>query len=403
MPSGLPRKLTLKYYAFIVTGSEAFVNPILTLYMLSRGLSYTTIGLISGVWWVAWVLSEIPTGYVGDRFGRKNSLLIGTVIKVIAIVGFGLSGSALALGAFYAVWAVGITFRTGALSAWLYDLLQEEFDEEAFAHVQGRGSAFGLFVGAGGSVVGGYLGGIDYLYPFLLTGVVTAIGFFVVLSFPGNERSDADPLTTTEAVKAVRREFARPPLRSFVLYTGVLSGVIWMVYNLFLQPIAVDLGFAESDLGWIYAGMTLVAAGASYLAGHVKDRIGIDATFLLAPLFVGGIFVAAAVSPILALPAFFAMQSVDRLIRPLRNQYINDHTTSTSRATVLSTASMVYGLIAVPIEMTAGSIADALSPLVTMGLFGGLVVVVAIAILLVEPPFSIPIPERTRGQPGERS
>lgn len=235
-------------------------------------------------------------------------------------------------------------------------------------------------------MVGGYLGGIDYTYPFLLTGVLTAIGFVVVWSFPATRVDDAEPLTVAETVGVLREEFTSPPIRSFVLYAGLFSGTVWMVYNLFLQPMTLDLGFSESHLGVIYAGLTLSSAAGSYFAGRIKDRLGIDVAFLVSPLLVGVLFVAVTVAPVVALPAFFVMQAADRLTRIYRNQYINDHTRSESRATVLSTASMLFGLIAIPIEMTAGALADWFSPELTVAAFGGLVLVGSLAILAVESP-----------------
>lgn len=390
------RRLTLKYYAFVVTGSESVVNPILTLYLLSRGLSYTTIGVVTATWWAAWVVSEIPTGYVGDRVGRRTSLLVGTGLKAVALLGFGLSSSVAALAAFNALWAVGITFRTGSLSAWLYDVLQARYDEDEFAHVQGRGSALALSVGIGGSLLGGYLGGIDYTYPFVITAGLTVLGIPVVLSFPRSRTDDGDDpddgddsLTTLEAVALLRREFATPPLRSFVVYTGVLSGTLWMVYSLFVQPISVEVGLREAHLGVVYAGFTATSAAAGYFAGDVRDRFGVDAVFVVAPVVVGGLFLLVGLTPLAALPAFFVMQATDRLTRVLRNQYINDRVGSAGRATVLSTASMVFGLIAFPFEIAAGALADLLSPTLTVASFGGLLVVVSAAVLLVEPPVSV--------------
>lgn len=370
-----------------MASTESFVNPILVLFMLEQGLSYTQIGLVNGMWWVAWVVSEIPTGYLGDRFGRKNSLLAGTTLKVIAITGFGFSSTFGQILAFQALWAISVTLRTGALSAWLYDMLQQQYDTEEFTRIQGRGSTLGLLLGTAGAVIGGWLGEAGFTLPFLLAAGVTAIGIPVVWSFP-SIRIDADPPTIQETKTLLRNEFTKPPLRSFVLYTGVFTGTTYMVYNLFVQPVSTDLGLNKELLGWFYGLLTLASAAGSYSSDWFKTKFGVERVVVALPLLLSLAFLAPVVFPVLALPMFVLMQFSIKIIAIFRRQYVNDHTESMGRTTVLSAASMVYGLIALPIETGFGLVGDAIGQIPAIAVGGGLVAVSSIAILLLEPPVS---------------
>lgn len=370
-----------------MASTESFVNPILVLFMLEQGLSYTQIGLVNGMWWVAWVVSEIPTGYLGDRFGRKNSLLAGTTLKVIAITGFGFSSTFGQILAFQALWAISVTLRTGALSAWLYDMLQQQYDTEEFTRIQGRGSTLGLLLGTAGAVIGGWLGEAGFTLPFLLAAGVTAIGIPVVWSFP-SIRIDADPPTIQETKTLLRNEFTKPPLRSFVLYTGVFTGTTYMVYNLFVQPVSTDLGLTKELLGWFYGLLTLASAAGSYSSDWFKTKFGVERVVVALPLLLSLAFLAPVVFPVLALPMFVLMQFSIKIIAIFRRQYVNDHTESMGRTTVLSAASMVYGLIALPIETGFGLVGDAIGQIPAIAVGGGLVAVSSIAILLLEPPVS---------------
>lgn len=387
LPSSLPRPLTTRYYLFVMASTESFVNPILVLFMLEQGLSYTQIGLVNGMWWVAWIVSEIPTGYLGDRFGRKNSLLAGTTLKVIAITGFGFSSTFGQILAFQALWAISVTLRTGALSAWLYDMLQQQYDTEEFTRIQGRGSTLGLLLGTAGAVIGGWLGEAGFTLPFLLAAGVTVIGIPVVWSFP-SIRVDADPPSIQETKTLLRDEFTKPPLRSFVLYTGVFTGTTYMVYNLFVQPVSTDLGLNKELLGWFYGLLTLASAAGSYSSDWLKTKFGVKRVVIALPLLLSLAFLAPVVFPVLALPMFVLMQSSAKITAIFRRQYVNDHTESVGRTTVLSAASMVYGLIALPIEVGFGLIGDAIGQIPAIAVGGGLVAVSSIAILLLEPPVS---------------
>ncbi len=95
----------------------------------------------------------------------------------------------------------------------------------------------------------------------------------------------------------------------------------------------------------------------------------------MVPFLVGALFATLWVAPILAVPAFFVARAVNTASVTLGNQYLNDRIDSVGRATVLSSASMVYSLAVVPFEVVGGVVADATSPLGTLALFGVVLVV----------------------------
>lgn len=88
------------------------------LYSLSVGLSFTQITVLEATYNLTTVLGKVPTGYVGDRVGRRNNLLVGTTLIALTLVGIGLAGSFPAL--------VGCTsagrwskLRSDSADAWL--------------------------------------------------------------------------------------------------------------------------------------------------------------------------------------------------------------------------------------------------------------------------------------------
>jgi len=63
------------------------------------------VSLLGGVRSVTTVLAEIPTGYVADRIGRRNALVVGAAVQVVCMLAFGLLET---FPAFAAVFAVGV-------------------------------------------------------------------------------------------------------------------------------------------------------------------------------------------------------------------------------------------------------------------------------------------------------
>ena len=387
----------LKYYLYKGTKSVEFYRPVMYLFFLAQGLSFTEIAFLEAIYNLTTVLGEIPTGYVGDRVGRRNSLILGTALISVTLLGIGLSNSFLSLAGLYVCWSMGYNFRSGSEDAWLYDTLTDELSEDEFADVRGRGESAALAVGAVAAILGGYLGSIDLSYPWFVAAGVTSIGVVVLLTIDESEtykQTATDTLSLRRTVRIVRDILARRRLRAFLMYYYVLYAAVTYLVFVFLQPIfetvVVDFGIAAAQvkplLGWFYAAYSLVGALLSYYTGAIKETVGLRTWFLVIPFAVGGALVGMYFVPLLALPTFLLIRGVSDVTRSFAGQYINDRIETLGRATVLSAMAMVSGLAVVPFQLGSGVISDAVSPLFALGVGGVILVVGSGAILLWEAP-----------------
>lgn len=395
--SDFPPPSVLKYYLYKSTKAVEFYRPIMYLFFLAQGLNFTQIAILEAIYNLTTLFGEIPTGYIGDRVGRRNSLLTGTALISLTLLGIGLSSSFLALAALYVCWSMGYNFRSGSEDAWLYDTLTDDLSEDEFAHVRGRGESVALAVGAGAAIIGGYLGSVDLSYPWFVAAAVTAIGVFVLLTIDEPEtyeRTDTTKLSFRRTLSIVRRTVAQRNIRSFVLYYYVLYAAVTYLVFVFLQPIfetvVLDFGVSQpqvkSLLGWFYAAYSLFGAGLSYYTGAIRARLGLRTWFLWLPFVVGGALIGMYFVPVLALPTFLLVRGLSDVTRSFAGQYINDRIETMGRATVLSAMAMVSGLAVVPFQLGSGIISDAVSPLFALAVAGVVLVVGAIGLLFWETP-----------------
>ena len=395
--SALPPASVLKYYLYKSTKAVEFYRPIMYLFFLAQGLSFTEIAILEAIYNLTTLLGEIPTGYIGDRVGRRNSLLTGTALISLTLLGIGLSSSFWALAALYVCWSMGYNFRSGSEDAWLYDTLTDDLSEDQFAHVRGRGESVALAIGAGAAIIGGYLGSIDLSYPWFVAAGVTAIGVFVLLTIdePATyERTDTTALSLRRTLSIIRRTISERNIRAFVLYYYVLYAAVTYLVFVFLQPIfetiVLDFGVSQSQvrslLGWFYAAYSLFGAGLSYYTGAIRDRLGLRTWFLWLPFVVGGALVGMYFVPVLALPTFLLIRGLSDVTRSFAGQYINDRIETMGRATVISAMAMVSGLAVVPFQLGSGIISDIVSPLFALAVAGVVLVVSSAGILLWEAP-----------------
>ncbi|WP_345781954.1 MFS transporter [Natrinema gelatinilyticum] len=367
------------------------------LFFLAQGLTFTQIAILEAIYNLTTLFGEMPTGYIGDRVGRRTSLLIGTVLISVTLLGIGLAGSFLTLAVLYVCWSMGYNFRSGSEDAWLYDALTDDLSEDEFAHVRGRGESASLAVGAGAAIVGGYLGRVDLSYPWFVAASVTGLGAIVLLTLDEPEtyeKTNTDELSFRRTVTIAKEALSQRNLRAFILYYYVLYAAVTYLVFIFLQPIfrtiVVDLGISpdrvESLLGWFYAAYSFVGAILSYYTGAIKDFFGIRMWFFILPFIVGAALIGMYFVPVLALPTFLVARGLADVTRTFAGQYVNDRIETLGRATVLSAMAMVSGLAVVPFQLGSGVISDYVSPLFALAIGGAVLIVGSGVILLWETP-----------------
>ncbi len=368
----------MKYYLYVATAWGGFHIPVDVLMFRSRGLSFGEIGLVVAAGTVVTLLAEIPSGYAADRLGRRNSLLLSAGLMTAGSLVFALAGTFPAFVFAQATFVLGISFRSGTSGAWLYDTLSEMDREDDYAHVSGRGQTALLIVMSLTSVAGGYLGQIDYGLAYLATAVTTAVSFLAVLTFrePSPTDDDEDDNLDFATIRSVlTEELTQPRLRDAVIGLALFFGVATTTNAVLVQPLSVAAGVPEAQIGWLYAVFTGLGAGISYLTGWVEERVGTERTLILAPFVVAVALGVGGVVTLAVVPGFVVMRGLQRLVKPLAGQLINDELSAVSRATGLSVVALVYSTVGIPLRVAVGWATDAFaSGTVLFGLAGLLLV-----------------------------
>lgn len=368
-----PHPIILKYYLYQATVTFGFFWPVFTVFLLRRGLNYTQIGLLGSVSAAFVVIAELPTGYIGDRIGRRNSLLVGSALLALSVLGFTVAYTFTAFIVLWILWALGLAFRSGSGDAWLYDALQEQLREDEYTRIRGCGGSIHQWVSAGTMLAAGALYSLDPRLPFLAGGLLIASSIPVLLSMPETYPQAAnadDHFTVVDALPVIRRHLTEPPLRSLVLYLALFFAII-NAADKFIQPIATQtLGLPEAGLGPLYTGFTIAAAIASYYAGDIEKLLSTRWAVLVIPVLVGVFFVAPLLVSIAAFPLFFVMKSANAVMQPIASGFINDCVESIGRATLLSAASMVYALVQLPLKPLSGFIADITTAVIAVAALG---------------------------------
>jgi MFS family permease len=399
-------QVVLRYYLYRATARPRFHYPVYTLFLLFNDLTLAQIGLIASIQSVVVVTSEIPTGYIGDRIGRRNSLAVGAFIMLISNASYLVATDFIGFTFTFVSLSFGGTFVSGSATAWLYDSLKEHDIEDEYTRISGRARAIAQWVSAASLVVGGFLYAMNRFYPFYAGVVMSVIGLFFVLRLPQNRAYDSDEdvdderMNIVDALPVIREQLAAPRLRWFIIYLALFSGAIWTM-DMWIQPIAQNTlqasfgptleswGLPESGIiGLLYAAFTVVSAVVSDYASDVEDLLGVREAMMFIPAAIAVTYVLAGIFPLLAFPMFFVMKGGGALTGPIQNRYINDNVQSVGRATVLSSVAMLRSVAGIPFRIGSGILATWYTSLKAVAILGAIFLVAAFLLWTLAPPVS---------------
>jgi MFS family permease len=339
--------------------------PIWVLYLLyERGLTLAQVTLLEAVFQLVIVVSEMPTGAVADRWGRKLSMLLGGILFAASILVFGLAGNYVLILVAYVGWATSHTLFTGAETALLHDTLAELGREHEFSRIVGRLRAVAISAAMCATLVGAPLAAETGLRtPILLGAVMAALAVVVIVGLrdPHRQREEVALPYWQILGQSLRYASGHAELRTMMALAAVVMSVA-ITGHIFIQPFLVGHGISVGEIGFfILAAQALAVAGA-LLSHRLQARFGEQPLIMLILVtWIAGLAVLAGLPSLLAFTAFPIFYFCQSAFQPLASDYVNRHSPQHLRATLASVASMGASLLVVVTQPGFGLAADEFS------------------------------------------
>lgn len=326
-----------------------------------RHLTLTQVGVMEAFFWGVKLVAEVPTGAFADRFGRRLTFIVGTVIEGGGVFIFAVAGNFPLLLLSYVLWSLGFAFRSGNDSAYIYDALAAEGREAEYAQRQGRFSAAVHVAFTLGGIAGAAFAARTSLAAATMAGVVPAllsVGVLLLMQEPPRRgpTRHLHYLDTLRGAWAVLRD--RAALRWAIAFDVMLAAAAPANF-LLMQPF-----LAQHHVPIVWFGVAFAPSGFAHAAGAIVSarlsrRFGLRRTLggsLIA--VVAALLMLAAIDAVWLLPAFWVAQFALGAAVPVLSGYVNDRTESDVRATVLSVSPLGFSLITMFASPLAGITGD---------------------------------------------
>jgi MFS family permease len=338
------------FYLFRLLATSYLWVPIFVAFMHARGLGFDEIAMLHAIYSVVVILVEVPTGALADRIGRRQSMMIGMLAMMASCLTAYGAHDFLTFAAAEVLAAMSMALCSGADSAYLFDLLQQQGRGHEYPRREGTASAWHQAGSGLACAAGGLLGTVDLALPYLVTAGVSAAAFIVLLFRRAERPAPARPRSTAAELElymhhmqqSVRAVVTSRRLAWIIGYAALVFVLLRATVVLY-QPYLDARGFSLAQIGFVYAGSFLVASFAARRFAAARRWLGeeplaygilgmLAVSFLLLNRFQGG----------WASMSMLLMQAVaNGLYSPLAKTMLNHNITDSSRrATILSVESI---------------------------------------------------------------
>ena len=354
--------------------------PILFLFYKENGLATQDLFLLKAAYSFSIVVLEVPSGYMGDVWGRKASLILGSVL---GFIGFALYCLATGFWTFLIceiILGIGQSFISGSDSALLYDSLQAAKKEKDYLKIEGKMISAGNFAEAVAAPLGVLIAMASLRTPFFFQTLVAFAAVPAALTLVEPARKKMTGHTSLSQVFAIVRFALKEHhgLRATILYSSAM-GTATLTMAWFVQPYFAYLALPLVFYGILIPALNLFTGFISIHAWKVEQKLGRVLVMICIAVGIGGGYLLMGITGSMAgLLFLFIFYGVRGVATPVLRNQINEITPSDIRATVLSVRNLMIRLAFAGLGPLLGWQADRAgvpSALIHAGLFflvGGL-------------------------------
>lgn len=327
------------------------------------------VGTLLALWQILIVIFEVPTGVVADRYGRKLSMQLGKLMRVVSFPIWLLFPGFIGLTVGIVFLALGDALLSGSLEAYSYDELS---DKKKFNKLRQQTMSVHLaaFTAAG---FASYLLGADFKQILIASIVMSAIGFATSFLLPRDVQHQPEITSIRSILKTSHIELNKSPT---VLVVFLRAALILALMITFIEQINLfysNTGISTKTVSLLMAIGNLITFVILWTS-HLYERWTRKYQIILLSFFMIALTAATYITQNAALQIslIFIFVRFTRLANVNMSNDLHHAVSSSARATIGSLASFMAKILAALSMLLIGfasqSNSDIKKPLTIAGL-----------------------------------
>ncbi|MDD3661091.1 MAG: MFS transporter [Lachnospiraceae bacterium] len=354
-------------YAYSFINSLNMSSSIWVLYLAYRGMSLLQIGMLEGIFHIASMLFEVPSGSLADLFGRKKTMIAGRICMAISciVMLFARTFPMFALGFVLHAWSYN--FNSGAEEALVYDSLKHNGREEEYPVVNGRIN-FCIELAQGiATVAGGILAERSYTLCYAVCFIIAVLSFIPVAGMKETPREE-DAIHIRRWAELFSGFFShfiqcgnilkeeKKIRKVIIIYASIFT--VYSVLLFYSQQYFFDLGLNKIQISAIMLLVGIASCIGALISNKIYEVLGNKVVKLSICIFAVSLMIFGQ-KQIVASAAFLVISGFfQAMLYPIQSDTLNRMIPSAQRATIISVNSMAFSVCMVLLFPIAGAMAD---------------------------------------------
>jgi MFS family permease len=332
-----------KLYLIKISHWLMLTMPVILLFYNSNHLSIRHLFIIQALYSITIVAFEIPSGYIADVWGRKKTLVMGSLLCFSGYMVYSFSDGFWLFLTAEILLGIGNSCISGTDTALLYDTMIALKEENRYLKVEGKMTSVGNFAEAIAGILGGLLATIHTRLPFIIQAVVALIAIPAALALIEPQLHTNAQKTNLKSIFSALRHvlFENKKLRQNIMISSVI-GASTLSMAWFVQPYFKYINVPVALYGILWTILNASVGVAALLAYKFERKLGeiktihfivISTTILYLCLWMFQSYWA-----ILFILLFYMVRGI---ATPVLKDYINKQIPSETRASVLSLRNLI--------------------------------------------------------------
>lgn len=330
-----------------------FYGPVATLFRQNRGLSLNNIFILETIFIVLMFIFEVPWGYIGDRIGYKNTLIVSFFLFFLSKIIFYNAHSFNIFLLESIIVAISISGISGCDSALIYTSIDGEDSDKAFSYYSASSTS--------GFLVASFMNSFIVKYSLDLTAFLTIIpyGIAFILSFflvDIHQHRNEEKIGLIDSFKSLKHNKI---IFIFIISIALISESTHALCIFLNQPIYLRSGIDIRYFGILTAIMQiscLLSAKAYKLNQKVETKNLY--TILILMIIGANILLIYIRNWLLVIAMIFIIEGAFAITQPLSNTIQNESIDTFNRATILSVYAMIGNIIGGLSNLVIGRASD---------------------------------------------
>lgn len=253
----------------------------LPLWQASFGLSLTQVGLLVTCFEGATGFFQIPSGLLGERFGERTLLVLGTLITAISFMCLGLVGGLISLVSLLFVGGVGAAVQHPLASSMVSKAYNDNGRRMALGTYNFSGDIGKFLFPAMAALVLPQIGWRPVCVGFGLFGCMIAVTLFFVLRHARVGGSVFRDKNQKASLKMNDWGIVNKGAFSTLSVIGIVDTAVRIALVTFAPFLFIQKGIKAESVGFALSLLFVGGAVGKFMCGALAERIGIIATVVI--------------------------------------------------------------------------------------------------------------------------